>query len=158
MKKIPVVVESVKFKLRAALQEVTVMFATDIANISTCAIRGIDTTVIVKNTYTQVNATLKEISVIDLNPLTIHNTVSFMIYLNIMSLRIFIQILSCTEGVALQVQVVLNNITDNTDKPDMELTVQGGELRIVFLNWFVANMLVRFFGVATDISCLNFRL
>lgn len=70
-------VESIKFKLKAALGEVTVVFATDREKISSCAIRGINTVVIVKNTYTQVNAILKSLGVIDLNPLSLHKTVSF---------------------------------------------------------------------------------
>lgn len=52
------------------------MFATDTADISLCSVKGIDTTIIVKDTYTQVNAAVKGIEVIDLNPLTCHRMVS----------------------------------------------------------------------------------
>lgn len=64
-----------------------------------------------------------------------------------------IQILSGTEGVALNVQIVLNNIPDDSDKPDIDVTVKGGGLRIFFLNWFVANMLV-----CTEINILKVLL
>ncbi|CAG9815731.1 unnamed protein product [Phaedon cochleariae] len=123
-KKIPVVVSTIKFKLIAALKELNVKFATDATDISFCAIRGIDTTIIVKDSYTQVNARLQEIAVIDLNEQTIHKL-----------------ILSNTEGVAITSQVVMNNNTDVTDKPDIQVNVNLGEMRIVFLNWFVTNML-----------------
>lgn len=54
------------------------MFATDAADISSCSIKGIDTTIIVKDTYTQVNAVLQEIGIIDLNPLSCHRVVSLL--------------------------------------------------------------------------------
>lgn len=54
----------------------------------------------------------------------------------------FIQILTRTDAAAFTLQVVLNNLKEECDKPDIEVIVKGGGLRITFLNWFVANMLV----------------
>ncbi|XP_018574731.1 vacuolar protein sorting-associated protein 13 isoform X2 [Anoplophora glabripennis] len=119
-----VVVETIKFKLLAELQEVSVKFANDRSNISSCAIKGIVSDIIVKDTYTQVNANLQEISVIDLNPDSLHKL-----------------IISGTEGVALKAQIVINNLEGESKKPDMEISAKLGGLRIVFLNCFVSNML-----------------
>lgn len=69
------VVETIKFKLLAELQEVAVKFATDKSNISLCAIRGIVSNIIVKDSYTQVRANLQEIAVMDLNPDSLHKLV-----------------------------------------------------------------------------------
>ncbi|KAJ8937448.1 hypothetical protein NQ314_011837 [Rhamnusium bicolor] len=123
-KKVPLIVETIKFKLKADLQEVSVMFTTDKSNISSCAIRGINTDIIVKHTYTQINAKLIDIAVTDLNPESLHRL-----------------ILSGTEGVALTAQIVLNNLEIESDKSDMDVTITMGGMRIVFLNWFLMNML-----------------
>nr|XP_023022780.1 vacuolar protein sorting-associated protein 13-like [Leptinotarsa decemlineata] len=123
-RKLPVVVATIKFKLMVILKEVEIKFGTDTSYISSWAIRGIDTTVVVKDTYTQINSILQEISIMDLNPSTLHKL-----------------ILSGTEGVALTTQIVFNNSTVKSDISDMDVVVKLGEMRIVFLNWFVLNML-----------------
>ncbi|KAJ8953002.1 hypothetical protein NQ318_015363 [Aromia moschata] len=123
-KSVPLIVETIKFKLKAELHEVTVKFATDKNDISSCAIKGINADIIVKDTYTQVNAKLQEIVVIDLNPQSLHKL-----------------IMSGTEDCALIAQIVLNNLEGESEKPDMDVTVKMGGGRIVFLNWFVSNML-----------------
>lgn len=79
-KKRSIVVETIKFKLSAELQELTLQFATDQTNISLVAIRGIISDIIVKETYTQVNANLQEISVIDLDPTSRYSLVRFYLH------------------------------------------------------------------------------
>lgn len=54
----------------------------------------------------------------------------------------FTQILTRSDAAAFTLQIVLNNLKEESDKPDIEVLVKGGALRITFLNWFVANMLV----------------
>lgn len=70
-------VETIKFKLSAELQELMLKFATDKSNISSISIRGIVADIIVKETYTQVNANLQEITVVDLDPTSRHALVRF---------------------------------------------------------------------------------
>lgn len=53
--------------------------------------------------------------------------------------------MSGSDDVALTVQIVLNNLKEESNKPDIAVTVTGGGLRIFFLNWFVTNMLVSAF-------------
>jgi hypothetical protein len=72
-----VVIEMIKFKLSASLQELAVEFTTAKARISTCALKGINADIMVKDSYTQINARLNQIAIVDLNPDTIHNLVSF---------------------------------------------------------------------------------
>jgi hypothetical protein len=67
----------IKFKLSASLQELAVEFTTAKARISTCALKGINADIMVKDSYTQINARLNQIAIVDLNPDTIHNLVSF---------------------------------------------------------------------------------
>ncbi|KAG5886081.1 Vacuolar protein sorting-associated protein 13, partial [Gonioctena quinquepunctata] len=123
-KKLPAVVGTIKFKLEAMLNEVEIQFVTDENNISSCAVRGIETTIIIKDTYTQINSMLQDIAIIDLNPKTHHKL-----------------ILSGMEGVALKTQIVVNDSEDNPEKPNIDVIVKMGEMRIVFLNCFVSHML-----------------
>lgn len=46
-------------------------------DIASIAVRGLNTDVIMKSTYTQIVAKLHELAVLDLNPATKHNMVSF---------------------------------------------------------------------------------
>lgn len=124
-KNVPVLVETIKFKLNAKLKELVVEFATDSSRISSCAIRGINADVIVKEPYTQINANLQDLAIIDLNPKTVHNL-----------------ILRGIDGETLSAQIVMNNLDENSEKPDIVVKAKLGGLRIVFLNWFVSNMLV----------------
>lgn len=133
-KHVPVVVETIKFKLNAQWNELVVEFATDEHRISSCAIRGINADVIVKEPYTQVNAKLQDLAIIDLNPKTVHNL-----------------IITGSKDETLSSQIVLNNVTDNSDKPDIVVKAKLGGLRIVFLNWFVSNMLVSFLSTCPGI-------
>ncbi|XP_028133900.2 intermembrane lipid transfer protein Vps13 isoform X1 [Diabrotica virgifera virgifera] len=120
-----VTVQTIKFKISAALKEVSLKIATDATDVSRMAISGANATVIVKDTYTQVNATLSDMTVMDLNKRSVHEL-----------------IMSRLEGDTLSAQVVMNNNEDvETDLPDMDITVQLGRSRIVFMNWYVSNML-----------------
>ncbi|CAG9772493.1 unnamed protein product [Ceutorhynchus assimilis] len=119
-----VVVESIKFKLIADIKEVMVELTSDALDISSFAIRGMEADVSVKATYTQVNAKLHELAVLDLNPDTKHNL-----------------ILTTEDENALTAQIVLNNLEGESYKPDIDVTVKMGGTKIVFVNWFVTNIL-----------------
>ncbi|KAF5306759.1 hypothetical protein FQA39_LY01517 [Lamprigera yunnana] len=119
------VVETIQFKLQACLQELKVLFACDDCNIASCAIKGINSEVIVKSSYTQVTASLALLTVKDLNPESIHS-----------------KILAVTGNEVAKVQIVMyNSPCTTTDNIDMSVQVSMGCLRIVFMNWFVTNML-----------------
>lgn len=70
-----VVIETIQFKLNARLDELVVVFACDKQQISSCAIKGIASEVIVKKSYTQITARLALLTVLDLNPKTIYSKV-----------------------------------------------------------------------------------
>lgn len=118
------VVESIKIKIKARIEEVKVNFSTDSLNIASIAFRDLNAEVIVKTTYTQVMANLRELSVMDLNPETKHSA-----------------ILKTEADDALTVLVVLNNLEGESYKPDIDVQVKMGGTRIVFVNWFVTNFL-----------------
>lgn len=70
-----IVVETVLFKLHAKLQEVAVTFATDARLLSLWSIKGISTEIILKKPYTQINAKLRDLTIRDLNPESVHKEV-----------------------------------------------------------------------------------
>lgn len=118
-------VETIKIKINSTLKEVSLKFCTDTTDISKMAISGANATVIVKDNYTQVNATLQDLTVLDLNQKSVHKL-----------------IMSRLEGETVTAQVVLNNNEDTeSDLPDIDVNVHLGRSRIVFMNWFISNML-----------------
>ncbi|KAF7282566.1 hypothetical protein GWI33_002356 [Rhynchophorus ferrugineus] len=123
-KKRDLVVESIKFKIIAKIEEVMVKFSTDKIDIASIAVRELNADVIMKSTYTQVVARLHELAVLDLNPATKHNV-----------------ILNTEDEDALMAQVVLNNLEEDSHKPDIDVQVKMGGTKIVFVNWFVNNFL-----------------
>ncbi|CAG9865247.1 unnamed protein product [Phyllotreta striolata] len=119
--------ETIKFKFAARLEEVTVKLSEDYKEIAKVSIAKCNVVTITKETYTQVNAVLGDFCVQDLNRLSAHK-----------------DILTQLEDESLQVQLVINNLEneDNTsDLKNMEVTVYLGRTRIVFLNWFVSNIM-----------------
>lgn len=70
-----IVVETIIFKLNAKLQEVAVTFASDARLISLWSIKGISTEIILKKPYTQINAKLRDLTIKDLNPESVHKQV-----------------------------------------------------------------------------------
>ncbi|CAH1965913.1 unnamed protein product [Acanthoscelides obtectus] len=117
-------VETIKFKLIVHLNELTLQFETDKSNISSCSVQGINTTIILKESYTEVEAKLMDVVIIDLDPNTLHPL-----------------ILSGSDDIALTLQLVMYNLTNEQDKPDMDVDVKVGGSRIVFLNKFITSLL-----------------
>lgn len=53
-----------------------------------------------------------------------------------------IQILTTEDDNALVARVVLNNLEGESQDPDIDVDVRMGGTKIVFVNWFVTNLLV----------------
>ncbi|RZC35600.1 vacuolar protein sorting-associated protein 13A-like, partial [Asbolus verrucosus] len=125
-KKKPIVVETIKFKLSGTVQELNAQFSCDKQPLSSWTLKGIHSDIIVKSSYTQINAKLNQIIIVDLNPESVHK-----------------MILSVSGEEALSARVVLYNLDENveTEKSDLSVDVTMGGLKIVFLNWFVTRML-----------------
>ncbi|XP_066252738.1 intermembrane lipid transfer protein Vps13 isoform X1 [Euwallacea similis] len=123
-KKQGTVVESIKFKITAQIKEVTLKIATDALDITSFSIRGMDADVSVKATYTQIVTKLHDLVIIDLNPATKHNL-----------------ILTTEDENALAARVVLNNLEGESQEPDIDVDLKMGGSKILFVNWFVVNLL-----------------
>nr|CAI5824993.1 unnamed protein product [Callosobruchus analis] len=117
-------VETIKFKLIAQLNELTIQLESDKSNISSCSVRGINTIILLKDRYTEIEAKLMDIVVIDLDPNTVHPL-----------------ILSGSDDIAVVLRLVLYNLTVDKDKPDMDVNVKVGGSRIIFLNKFIFNLM-----------------
>lgn len=68
-------VETIKFKLSANVDELAVEFTTKKEKISSWALQGIHSDIMIKASYTQINAKLDQIIIRDLNPHSIHSRV-----------------------------------------------------------------------------------
>ncbi|KAH1006005.1 hypothetical protein HUJ04_006891 [Dendroctonus ponderosae] len=123
-KKQQIKVESIKFKLTAQIKEVMVKVATDALDVTSFGIRGMNADISVKTTYTQVVTKLHELVILDLNPATKHNL-----------------ILSTEDDNALVARIVLNNLEGESQEADIDIDVKMGGTKIVFVNWFVTNLL-----------------
>ncbi|XP_049821668.1 intermembrane lipid transfer protein Vps13-like isoform X2 [Aethina tumida] len=120
------VVDAIKFKLSASFNELKMMFGSDTGELFGCAIKGVQSQVIIKNTYTQVNAKLKELSVVDTNAFTVHSKI----------------VQSLTQE-TMKIDLVMNNIEEGVEdeRPNMLVHCSLGAIRIVFLNRFVSTVL-----------------
>ncbi|XP_037905174.1 vacuolar protein sorting-associated protein 13 isoform X4 [Hermetia illucens] len=120
------VVDSIKIKVNANMDQVAVIITCRKRPISHLKVKSLKAGVVIKSSYTELAITLRDIVVTDLNPETIHKN-----------------ILSIIGDNALNVQVVLFNLdeTANYNSDDMKIAVTMGCVRIVFLNWFVTSVL-----------------
>ncbi|EAT37516.1 AAEL010508-PA [Aedes aegypti] len=120
------IVDSIKIRVEAKLEDVTVELQNDKRSIAVLEVQNLTSSAIVKSSYTEVNIRLKDIVLTDTNPATIHT-----------------KILSIIGDNALQVQVILFDLeaTSDYNSDDMRVEVTMGCARIVFLNWFVTSVL-----------------
>lgn len=72
-----VVVETILFKFIANMGEFNILIANDKHQIASFAIEGVNTSIIMKKSYTAIKATLKDLNIFDCNPKSIHNKVSY---------------------------------------------------------------------------------
>ncbi|KAH8237095.1 hypothetical protein KR038_004232 [Drosophila bunnanda] len=119
------VVESVKVRMIANLDQVGVTLTSQKRDLTELNVNKFVCSLIMKSSYTEVNIGLKNITVVDLNPNTIHRN-----------------ILTIVGKDAFNCQVVLFNKLETVDynSDDMKITVDIGCLRIIYLNWFVAGV------------------
>ncbi|XP_017078120.1 vacuolar protein sorting-associated protein 13 [Drosophila eugracilis] len=120
------VVETVKVRVIANLDEVSLLLTTQSRPLAEMNVKKFVSSLIIKSSYTEVNIGLKDIQVVDLNPHTIHKN-----------------ILSIVGKDAFNCQVVLYNKEETLDynSDDMKITVDIGCMKIIFLNWFVAGVM-----------------
>ncbi|XP_016940577.3 intermembrane lipid transfer protein Vps13 [Drosophila suzukii] len=120
------VVETVKVRVIANLDEVGLLLTSQNRPLAEMNVKKFVSSLIIKSSYTEVNIGLKDIQVLDLNPYTIHKN-----------------ILSIVGKDAFNCQIVLYNKEETLDynSDDMKITVDIGCMKIIFLNWFVAGVM-----------------
>ncbi|XP_039442815.1 intermembrane lipid transfer protein Vps13 isoform X7 [Culex pipiens pallens] len=125
-RKRPSIVDSIKIRVVAKLEDVTVELQNDKRSIAVMEVQNLTSSAVVKTSYTEVTVRLQDIILTDTNPATIHT-----------------KILSIIGDNALEVKVVLFDLeaTSDYNSDDMRIEVTMGCARIVFLNWFVTSVL-----------------
>ncbi|XP_030555732.1 vacuolar protein sorting-associated protein 13 [Drosophila novamexicana] len=120
------VVDSVKMRMVSNIEEISLKLTTRRRPLAAMHVKNFVSNVTLKESYTEVNIGLKDIIVLDLNPLTKHT-----------------RILSIVGQDAFNCQVVLYNkeFTHDYNSDDIKITVDIGCMKIMFLNWFVAGVL-----------------
>lgn len=120
------VVESIKMKIEADLDQVGLELTCKKRSIASLKINHLYAGVVLKTSYTEVQLGLKDILINDMNPLNIHSN-----------------ILSIVGKDALKCDVVLYNLdeTRNYNSDDMKINVEIGCMKIVFINWFVTSVM-----------------
>lgn len=120
------VVESIKMKIEADLDQVGLELTCRKRSIASLKVNHLYAGVVLKTSYTEVQMGLKDILISDMNPLNIHSN-----------------ILSIVGKDALRCDVVLYNLdeTRNYNSDDMKINVDIGCMKIVFVNWFVYSVL-----------------
>ncbi|XP_017782476.1 PREDICTED: vacuolar protein sorting-associated protein 13C isoform X2 [Nicrophorus vespilloides] len=116
----------VLFKLKARLNEVSVMFENINTRISLISINGLSSDITMKNYSTAINLTLTNLQILDMNKENIHN-----------------KILTVAEDQeALDVKIVIHNLEPgDTTTVDMEVAVKLGCMKVSFVNWYISNMI-----------------
>uniref|UniRef100_A0AAG5D0Y8 Vacuolar protein sorting-associated protein 13 n=1 Tax=Anopheles atroparvus TaxID=41427 RepID=A0AAG5D0Y8_ANOAO len=120
------IVDSIKIRVIATLEDVTVELQNDKRSLAVLEVKNLTSSVIMKTSYTEIKLRLQDIVLTDTNPVTIHS-----------------KILSIIGDDALHVQVILFDIdaTSEYNSDNMRIEVVMGCARIVFLNWFVTSVL-----------------
>ncbi|TMW44478.1 hypothetical protein DOY81_010438 [Sarcophaga bullata] len=120
------IVESIKLKIEADLDQVGLELTCRKRPIASLKIHHLYAGVVLKSSYTEIKIGLKDILIHDMNSLNIHSN-----------------ILSIVGKDALKCDVVLYNIdeTRNYNSDDMKINVDIGCMKIVFVNWFINSVL-----------------
>ncbi|GAB0096265.1 Vacuolar protein sorting-associated protein 13 [Sergentomyia squamirostris] len=120
------VVDSIKVKVLANLECVTVKIENEKRPITTLEIENLSASTIIKSSYTELCVKLKNISIADMNPASIHTT-----------------ILSVMGNDAIDCRVVLYNIDETAvyNSDDIKIEVSMGGMKFVFLNWYIQSVL-----------------
>ncbi|XP_070507341.1 intermembrane lipid transfer protein Vps13 isoform X3 [Chironomus tepperi] len=125
-RKKPKIVDSIKIKVLAKMEDVTIKIENDVREIAAMEIKNLTSGITMKTSYTEVTMNLEDIVVTDLNPKTIHTN-----------------ILSIIGGDALKMQLVLYNLEDTSEynSDNMRIDVNMGCAKIIFMNWFISSVL-----------------
>ncbi|XP_059226468.1 intermembrane lipid transfer protein Vps13 [Stomoxys calcitrans] len=120
------VVESIKMKIEANLEQVGLELSCKKRSLASLKVNHLYAGVVLKTSYTEIQLGLKDILIRDLNPANIHSN-----------------ILSIVGKDALRCDVVTYNLdeTSNYNSDDMKISVEIGCMKIVFVNWFVTSVL-----------------
>uniref|UniRef100_A0A6B2EM79 Putative vacuolar protein n=1 Tax=Phlebotomus kandelakii TaxID=1109342 RepID=A0A6B2EM79_9DIPT len=120
------VVDSIKVKVVANLESVTVKIENEKRPITTLQIENLSASTVIKSSYTELCVKLKNIAISDQNPASIHTT-----------------ILSVMGDDAINCRVVLFNLdeTSNYNSDDIKIEVSMGGMKVVFLNWYIQSVL-----------------
>ncbi|XP_058986884.1 intermembrane lipid transfer protein Vps13 [Musca domestica] len=120
------VVESIKMKIEANLEQVGLELTCRKRSLATLKVNHLYAGVVLKTSYTEIQLGLKDILIRDMNPANIHSN-----------------ILSIVGKDALRCDVVQYNLdeTSNYNSDDMKINVEIGCMKIVFVNWFVTSVL-----------------
>nr|CAD7454577.1 unnamed protein product [Timema tahoe] len=122
-----IVVETIDFKLKARLNDVNINLANRHQKLAGLVVSGVESHVIVKKSYTEVTARLKNLIILDPKPETIHHNILSIVGNEVISLQI--------------VMYNLDNEDENSDNVDMSIDAELGGIRIVFLNWFMNSLM-----------------
>lgn len=121
------IVETIIFKLVANLEQLNITIANDKRHLAIFGIKGAATDLIIKKSYTQLNATLKDLNIYDCNPYSLHSKI--------------VCKTSNTED-TINAQIVLYNNTEiEKTNDDIKLFLSVTGLKITFLNLFVSSIL-----------------
>lgn len=120
------VVESIKMKIEANLEQVGLELTCRKRSLALMKVQHLYAGVVLKSSYTEIQLGLKDILIRDMNPANIHSN-----------------ILSIVGKDALKCDVVQYNLdeTSNYNSDDMKINVEVGCMKIVFVNWFVTSVL-----------------
>uniref|UniRef100_A0A1L8DVL7 Putative vacuolar protein n=1 Tax=Nyssomyia neivai TaxID=330878 RepID=A0A1L8DVL7_9DIPT len=120
------VVDSIKVKVVANLESVMVKIENERMPITALQIENLSASTIIKSSYTELCLKLKNISIFDRNPASIHTT-----------------ILSVMGDDAMNCRVVLYNLDETSvyNSDDIKIEVSMGGIKFVFLNWYIQSVL-----------------
>ncbi|CAH0605439.1 unnamed protein product [Chrysodeixis includens] len=119
-------VESIQLKVAVRVGAVEIQFATARRPLCALRLRGAAAGLVLKPSYTQLDASVASIMVEDLNAASIHR-----------------EILKVLGGDVITVQIVMYNVEQFPSVSDVNMSIdcQINCLQIIFLNWFVTSML-----------------
>lgn len=122
-----ILIDTIDLKLRAHLGEISVTIRNKARSVGKLLIKGGETAVIMKRSYTQVDAKLVNMEVIDLRPDIKHNKV--------------LSILGSSEALTSQVVMFNEEVSVDSDNVNMSVTANVACFRVVFLNYFLMSLL-----------------
>lgn len=122
-----ILIDTIDLKLRAHLGEISVTISNRMRSVGKLLIKGGDTAVIMKRSYTQVDAKLTNMEVVDLRPDIKHNKV--------------LSILGSSEALTSQVVMFNEDVSADSENVNMSVSANVACFKVVFLNYFLMSLL-----------------